>query len=76
MLQDAEDGKVRVLGLQSVVVEHAPEQILLSIVKLHLSAQPESAANREMTAMLDQAISEVRRISDTGARSTREYVST
>lgn len=36
---------------------------MLSIVKLHLSAQPESAANQEMTAMLDQAISEVRRIS-------------
>ncbi|AYA37097.1 sensor histidine kinase [Hymenobacter oligotrophus] len=36
---------------------------MLSIVKLHLSAMPESAATSEMSAMLDQAISEVRRIS-------------
>jgi signal transduction histidine kinase len=36
---------------------------MLSIVKLHLSALPESPANGEMSAMLDQAISEVRRIS-------------
>ncbi|WP_400191886.1 sensor histidine kinase [Hymenobacter sp. B81] len=36
---------------------------MLSIVKLHLSAVPETAATQEMTAMLDQAISEVRRIS-------------
>ncbi|KAA9332396.1 sensor histidine kinase [Hymenobacter busanensis] len=36
---------------------------MLSIVKLHLSALPETAATFEMTAMLDQAISEVRRIS-------------
>lgn len=35
----------------------------LSIVKLHLSGLPESATTVEMTAMLDQAISEVRRIS-------------
>ncbi|KUG09642.1 sensor histidine kinase [Solirubrum puertoriconensis] len=36
---------------------------MLSIVKLHLSAMPESSATSEMSAMLDQAISEVRRIS-------------
>ncbi|OON68758.1 sensor histidine kinase [Hymenobacter sp. CRA2] len=36
---------------------------MLSIVKLHLSGLPESATTVEMTAMLDQAISEVRRIS-------------
>ncbi|GAA4373671.1 sensor histidine kinase [Hymenobacter koreensis] len=36
---------------------------MLSIVKLHLSALPDTAATYEMTAMLDQAISEVRRIS-------------
>ncbi|GAB2959420.1 hypothetical protein GCM10027048_28510 [Hymenobacter coalescens] len=36
---------------------------MLSIVKLHLSGMPESATTVEMTAMLDQAISEVRRIS-------------
>ncbi|UYZ61045.1 sensor histidine kinase [Hymenobacter latericus] len=36
---------------------------MLSIVKLHLSAMPESTATSEMSGMLDQAISEVRRIS-------------